>query len=187
MGWLTQLALDAFIWPLPPPLECVWKILDQRSQRRPISPYPRSRRRSGSKKPSKSGCFFSHFRDFWWFFHHWDLPEPPGGKYSIPKCSAWNFIKFETLSNQVRGHSEAQKRKNCEKNPLVIRHFRDFWWFFHHWDLPEPPGGKYGVPKCSAWNFIKFETLSNQVRGHSEAQKHKNCEKIHSDSTFLMS
>ena len=71
----------------------------------------------------------------------------------------------------MRGHSEAQKHKNCGKNPLVIRHFRDFWWLFHHWDLPEPPGGKYSIPKCSAWNFIKFETLSNQVWGRSEAQK----------------
>ena len=64
MGWLTQLALDASIWPLPPPLECVWEILDQRSQRCPISPYWRSRMRSGGKKPSKKGWFFSLFLIF---------------------------------------------------------------------------------------------------------------------------
>ena len=64
MGWLTQLALDASIWPLPPPLECVWEILDQRSQRCPISPYWRSRMRSGGKKTSKKGWFFSLFLIF---------------------------------------------------------------------------------------------------------------------------
>ena len=92
MGWLTQLALDASIWPLPPPLECVWEILDQRSQRCPISPYWRSRRRSGGKKPSKKGGFLA----ISWFFCSWDLPAPPGGEYCIPKFLAQNFRKAET-------------------------------------------------------------------------------------------
>ena len=50
------------LWQLQREME---DILDKRSQRGPISPYRRPGRRSGSKKPSKSGCFFSHFRDFW--------------------------------------------------------------------------------------------------------------------------
>ena len=90
---------------------------------RPHKPISEAWKAVREQKTVKKWVFFSHFRDFWWFFHHWDLPEPPGGKYSIPKCSAWNFIKFETLSNQVRGHSEAQKRKNCEKNPLRFHLF----------------------------------------------------------------
>ena len=130
MGSLTQLALDASIWPLPPPLECVWKILDQRSQRCPISPYPRSRRRSGSKKTSKSGCFLSHFR----FFCSWDLPEPPAGEYCIPKCLAQNFRKVETPTNHVRCPWEPQNRKNRWKihsdSTLLVNnhHPSPFWW-----------------------------------------------------------
>ena len=135
MGWLTQLALDASIWPLPPPLECVWEILDQRSQRCPISPYWRSRMRSGGKKPSKKGWFFSLFLIFF-----------ARGTFqrllvvSIAYQNFWHKIlgrlrPLPTMCGALGSHRIEKTAKKIRSDSTLLvnnHHPSPFWWTWRH-------------------------------------------------------
>ena len=121
MGWLTQLALDASIWPLPPPLECVWEILDQRSQRCPISPYWRSRMRSGGKKPSKKGGFLAIS---WFFFAHGTFQRLL--VVSIAYQNFWHKIlgRLRPLPTMCGALGSHRIEKTAKKSAQIP----PFWW-----------------------------------------------------------